>query len=189
MRERFAREMLKDGLPNPAAKRAGYTAKNAGSKLMEIDDVVAQIRRLHHSQMRRLQLSADEVVIGLSRIARFDPRKLFNEHGQLKQPHDWPEEIALCIASIEVEERWEGKGENRQSYYVHKIKFNDRSQALIALARHHNLFAAEAQEVGRGMVQESEIIRRMEAGRARASAAPAIEGEVLAKTESLAAPT
>jgi phage terminase small subunit len=181
MRERFAREILKDGNATRAAQRAGYRSRAAATQLLQIPEVVDRIKKLHRSQIRRLQLEADEVIQAWSRIARFDPRRLFDEGGALLPPREWPEDVALCIQSIEVEERFEGRGEDRQRYLVHKIKFNDRMGALNSLGRYHNLFKEEAQEVGRGMAQEADILRRMEAGRARALARmkPAIDGEVL----------
>lgn len=191
LRDRFARNLLKNpGSPNNAAWDAGYSRniRGAGAKLLKIPEVVEQIKKLHRSQLRRLQMEADEVVMAWARIARFDPRKLYDEHGNLLQPRNWPEDVALCIQSIEVEERFEGKGEDRQQYFVHKIKFNDRMAALNALGRHHNLFAEEAQEVGRGLAQEADIIRRMEAGRARALASLPVDGEVVRVSPALPAP-
>lgn len=182
MRERFCQEVLKDGLPNPAAKRAGYTGRNAGTILMGLEDVQRRVKALFQSQMRRLQMSADDVVIGLSRIARFDARKLFDQQGSLLQPHEWPDEVAMCVSSLEVEQRWEGKGENAQSYRVHKIKLNDRLQALVALARTHNLFAEEARSVGEGLSGAmAELVQRAQqdgGGVGGLLAAPKPQGEL-----------
>lgn len=153
LRDRFTREILIDGHANRAALRAGYTHPRAGEKLLQIPEVIGQIKKLHRSRLRRLQMEADEVVMGWSRIARFNPTTLFDENGSLKPPHQWPEEIALCIASIEIEDRFEGKGDDRIQYRVHKIKFNDRIAALRDLGRYHNLFADAEREQGRGIGQ------------------------------------
>lgn len=182
LRDRFKREILKDGLPNAAAARAGYTSRSAGTKLLQIPEVVEDIKKLRRAQLRRLQMSADDALIGVSRVARFDPRMLFDEQGKLKQPKDWPEEVATCIASVEVEERWEGKGENRTCYHVHKIKFNDRMAALTLLMRHHNMFSEEARDIGRGA---SEGLLDLVA--AAQSAGGGVAG-LLAKPQALPAP-
>lgn len=171
MRERFAHEFLKDGRPNPAARRAGYTAKSAGSKLIGLEDVQARIRTLHRSQMRRLQMEADEVVMAWSRIAQFDVATIMAADGSILPVQQWPRDARLCVQSIDIVEQKgvtiehaDGRKETLPPCRVHKIKFNDRMDALANLGRHHNLFAKEAQDVGRGMTQGfAELVERAQA--------------------------
>jgi len=195
LRERFKREILKHGKANLASRDAGYTDPRAGDKLLQIPDVVDDIRKLHRSQMKRLQMSADEVVIGLSRIARFDTGAIFDSNGCILPLNQWPEEARLCVNSVEMGKPVKVRGpdgEERWVQTIHKVKFNDRLQALTTLGRVHNLYAQEAQEIGRGIAQEADIIRRMEQGRARAaaSALPVPDNKVVltVPTPALAAP-
>lgn len=168
MRERFCQEVLKDGLPNPAAKRAGYTGRNAGTILMGLEDVQKRVKAMFQSQMRRLQMSADDVVIGFSRIARFDPACIYAVDGTILPIRQWPIEARMCLDSIDYKEGVpvtvegeDGKPQVIRSTYIHKVKFSDRMQALVALARHHNLFAEEARAVGHGISQGmAELVHR-----------------------------
>ena len=94
------------------------------------------------------------VAIGdqLGRIAHCDIRKFYDEHGQLKPIHELPDDLAACIASIDVVRRKtvgtvaSAGSETRQSIEViYKVRLWNNTQALELLGRHQGLFREDAQ--------------------------------------------
>jgi hypothetical protein len=156
MRERFAREYLKDGNATGAARRAGYNSRSAGSQLIGMENVQARIRTLHQSQLRRLQLEADELVTWLSRVVRLKPADFYGEDGLLLDPKDWPEDVAACMGfEINANGVVERNGKTVKDFRIEgfRISTQQKLYAAALLARHHNLFAKEAEDMGRGMSQ------------------------------------
>lgn len=148
--ERFCLEYMVDHNVSAAARRAGYKALEEGHRMMTKYPLVGKrIEELKAEQQKRLMMSADEVVIALSRIGRFDPRKMYDDLGNLKSPKDWDDDTALCIAGMDVEERRtvdrkDDSDEIRaETIQIRKVKVNDRVQALTVLARRWNLFEQE----------------------------------------------
>ena len=53
-------------------------------------------------RQQRLDISADGVLQQLARVAFFDPRKLFNHDGSLKNIVDLDVDTAAAIAGVEI---------------------------------------------------------------------------------------
>jgi phage terminase small subunit len=177
-REAFCREYLKDSIAVRAAKRAGYSERTAATgawRLVHRPEIRARILELTAAQMKRLQMEADAVLVGLARVAQFDPRKLFDEAGRLIPVQHLDADTALSVASVEIEERTVKGGEDGASATVRtrKIRANDRVRALVALARHHNLFADDAKAGGEGLA--GALLAAHEAGRRRLAERPPLE--------------
>jgi phage terminase small subunit len=196
MREKFAREFLKDGNASGAARRAGYNSRAAGSQLIGLEDVQTRIRALFRSQMRRLQMEGDEVITAWTRIANFDPATVMAADGTMLPLQQWPKEARLCIKKIKlahVPERQSVDAEGKEvtipaHSVVVEFEWNDRMEALNCLGRHRNLFAKEAQEVGKGMSQGfAELIDRAQESGGGVQGL-LLEGEARQVSEPLAAP-
>jgi phage terminase small subunit len=54
-------------------------------------------------RQQRLDISVDRVLQELARIAFFDPRKLFNHDGSLKDITELDADTAAAIASVEID--------------------------------------------------------------------------------------
>jgi hypothetical protein len=81
-------------------------------------------------------MSAEEVLAGLSRAARFDPADLYNADGSTVAIPDLPPEVRLCIEKVEFEEIIvEGKKIGRTG----KIHTISKKSAYEMLAKHHKL--------------------------------------------------
>ncbi len=66
-----------------------------------------------------------------ARIAFFDPRRLYDENGDLKKVKDLGDDEVMAIKSIEHKDLYEGFGETRKiAGYIHKVIFHDRIEAL-----------------------------------------------------------
>lgn len=129
-----------------AALAAGYRASHArqtGHRMLALPEVQAAIARAEEEQIKRLQMTADQVLLGLAHVARFDPRKLVDEHGRLVPLRGLDDATALALAGVDVEHRTEpGRGEDDEPVMVttKKYKAGDRLKALELLGRVHGIF-------------------------------------------------
>jgi len=144
---RFCREYIIDYNGTKAAIRSGYSQKTANeqaAQLLAKLSIQEEISRLKNEQYKRLQMSADEVLAELSLIARADARKAYNDDGTLKPINELPDEIGKAIASITVDEIFDGKGEDRELVgYTRKVKIFDKVRALGYLGEHFGMFKGE----------------------------------------------
>ena len=108
--EAFVREYLIDLNASAAARRAGYSEKTAGA-IGDENLEKPQIRKaIDEAKIKRaitVEVSANDVLAELVKLAKSDIRKVWNEDGSLKPMTEWPEEIAGCVASVEVDELFE----------------------------------------------------------------------------------
>ena len=137
-----------------AAVRAGYSAKTAescGPRLLRNAQVRKEVERLQEERAKRLDLTADDVLAELVRIARVDIGEAYDEKGRLRPLKDIPEDVRRAIAGVEVVELFEGAGEERvQSGELKKLKLWDKVKALELLAKHLGLLRDKVEVSGAG---------------------------------------
>lgn len=139
--ERFCREYVKDLNGSKAAIRAGYAASNAGpqaSRLLADANVSQRVAELESIRLTRADVQAESILRELVRLGRSDIRSAFDERGNLLPPHQWSDDTAACIASVEVVERNLHTGDGATDQ-IHKIKVWDKPKALDTLAKHLGL--------------------------------------------------
>lgn len=161
-----------------AAKEAGYSPKTAysiGHELLKIPEVKAEIDQILAEQRKKLEISPNKVLQELAKIAYQDVRKLFtteiNANGETRSVltpiEDLDDNCAAAIAGVEVEKLFQhfSKGGAEEKGTVTKIRTRDSVAALTVLARHLKLLTDKVQVTG-----DEEILRALDAGRARAAA-------------------
>lgn len=144
--QRFVDEVLKDFNVKAAYQRIRpeVTEKSAealGSKMLrniKVQELIAQ-------RIKQLTESTDTHVIKAlteaRRIAFSNIKQLFDDDGKLKDIKDIPDEAAACIASIEIETLYEGRGEGRIPIgTTRKVKLWDKNSALDKLFKYHALY-------------------------------------------------
>lgn len=139
---KFAEEYLKDMNATAAYKRAGYTAKgrsaeNNASRLLGNAGVAAYIKQRQEELQEVLELETEKVIGEIGRIGLSDIRKLFNEHGALKNINELDDDIAAAVSSVEVTEL---TAEGAAIGFVKKIKLWDKNSALEKLCKHLGLY-------------------------------------------------
>lgn len=143
-RELFAREYLKDLNATQAATRAGYAPAGCaveGCRLLADPLVQAHIAELAAERNEELKINARDVLLELHRIASQDPAALVDENEVPHKLSEIPIDLRRTIASLEIEELYAGRGEERTSIgRLHKIKFWNKNHALESLGRHLALF-------------------------------------------------
>lgn len=140
----FVREYLVDLNATQAAIRAGYsaaTAESQGSRLLRYGKVKVAVDAANQKRQARVEVTADEVLEGLKRLAFFDPADFYEKTGALKSIHDIPKEARMALAGIEIEELFDGRGDDRVRIGdTVKVKWWDRPRALELLGKHLKLF-------------------------------------------------
>lgn len=151
----FIAAMLANGLNQThAAIAAGAPARsaaNVGHFLMKDVEVKAALQAAQDKAKNKHNLTEERVLSQLSRIVNFDPRKLFDEKGELKLISELDDETASAIASIEVTQEFEGKGKTLKLIgYTKKIKAWDKNAAIDKAMKHLGLFERDnEQQVGK----------------------------------------
>lgn len=141
---RFVAEYLKDQNGTQAAIRAGYSKRTANEQAARLLTKVS-VKKKIESALRKAEAAAGVTIADtlrkISRLADSDIRELFNDDGSLKNVKDWPDEIALSVSSVEVDELFEGTGRDREQVgETKKVKLWDKVKALEMLGRHLKMF-------------------------------------------------
>lgn len=143
---RFVEEYLVDLNGAQAAIRAGYSPKSANKIAHELLDktgpVAAAVQARMDRRSVRTEITADQVLTEIFRIASADIAQAYNEDGSLKPIHEIPEDVRRAISGVDVEELFEGRGQNREHVgQVKKLRFWDKLRANELLGKHLTLFA------------------------------------------------
>ena len=139
--ERFCEEYIIDKSLTEAAVRAGYSRKCAVAvalRNMKIAEVKNRIDNALKEQSKRIEITADRVILEIARIAFMDIKNIFDENGNLKRITELPEDISRAISSVEVS-RSKNVDDDTEYELIAKIKLWDKVKALELLSKHFNL--------------------------------------------------
>ncbi len=146
-KQRFCDEYLIDLNGTQAHIRAGFKAKTieahaqAASQLLRELKVKKYITQKQAEREDKTKIKQERVLQELARIGFCDPRKYFNGGGRFKEFSELTEDEAAAIASVEVEELFEGRGEDRSHIgYLKKIKFWNKVDSLELVGKHLGMF-------------------------------------------------
>ena len=145
---RFVEEYLVDLMGEHAAIRAGYSPKTArvqASQVLTRPNIQAALEAGYKERQARMNVTADTTVRELSRLAHADIRQFYDPQGQLIPIHLLPDDLAACIASIEVVVRRNRTSGDGTTETVHKVRLWSKPQALELLGRHQGLFREDGQ--------------------------------------------
>ena len=141
--QRFVDEYLIDFNATAAYMRVPGMTQNArsaaaqASNLLTKPNVQIAIKERTAAVRSRLELTKDNVIRELTRIALFDIRKLYRDDGTLKHPHELDDDTAAAVTQIEVTEEFSGRGEDREHIgTTKKVKLVDK-KASVELAMKH----------------------------------------------------
>jgi len=148
----FCLEYLLDFNATAAARRAGYSQKsshNLGAQLMGKPHIQAQIQKEVEKRAKRTEITVDRVLQEIARVAFLDPAKLFDDAGKLFSIHDMDEDVRRAIASLELEELFSGRGEDRGVIgNLSKIRLVDKKGSLELLGKHLKMFTDKLEHTG-----------------------------------------
>lgn len=175
--ERFCVEYLVDFNGTRSALAAGYKdgegIRSQAYDLLTRPHIQQRVKELNSALMLKAQVSPELVLTELRRIAACDVGQAYLPDGSLKAIHDIPDDVRRCISAFEVEEIFEGQGEDR--VYVgklRKVKFWDKNKGLELLGKHFKLFTEKfegsielsLEKLIEGDVQRNEVRQLNEPG-------------------------
>jgi len=149
--KKFCAEYLVDGVGWKAAQRAGYKGKReslmqTAVDLLKVPHVVKAIEEAQARRAERVEVKSDDVLMELLRLLRSDIAGAFDSDGRMLPIHDMPLDVRRSIAGIEVEELFEGRGENRRPVgYVKKLRLWPKDRAVELGLRHLGLLQDKVQ--------------------------------------------
>lgn len=120
-----------------AAKMKDKTIWEKASTLLADGKVAARVEELRQAVASKVVATEARVIEELARIGLFDPGELFAEDGSLLPVKKMAPEVRAAIASVEVEELYDGAGKDRKRIgYIRKVKLWDKNSAADKLLRH-----------------------------------------------------
>lgn len=136
----FVQEYLIDLNATQAAIRAGYSKKTAeviGHENLRKPYISSAIQKAMKKREDRTEITQDRVLEEYAKLAFFDPRKFFNDDGNLKNIVDLDDNTAACVAGVDVITI-----SSKENYVeqIKKIKITDKKAALDSIAKHLGMF-------------------------------------------------
>ena len=125
----------------PAYAKSTYDAAKANAhRLLTNDYIRAAVGERQEATRKRLELTKDNILRKLSRMALVEYRDLFRADGSLKHPHEMDADTAAAIQSIEVFEEFEGRGAERTLIgHTKKVKLADQKGSVELAMKHLGL--------------------------------------------------
>lgn len=141
----FVQEYLKDLNATAAYKRAGFkasghSAETNAARLLRNAEVSKAIQAGMDARAKRAELDSDQILKEIGRLSYINPKKLFDAQGRLLPIHQLPDEIAVCISSLDVVTTRVPGSDPVEVEYTTKIKFWDKRGSLELLGKHQKLF-------------------------------------------------
>ncbi len=150
--EEFAQAYVALKYDGAAAVRA-VGINDKAQNLLCYRGVMARVKELQRPILKRHQITADRTMMGLARVAFVDPRRMFDERGQLLPLPEMDEDVAGAIKGVKVRTELENDGYETDlatglpdktrprliRVVTTEVKLNDRVPALGILAKHFKL--------------------------------------------------
>lgn len=146
--EKFAQGLFA-GLSQREAYKQAYNCENWTDKSVDekacvlANDVkvVSRIKELTDELKERNMVTIERVLAEYAKLGFFDPRKLFNPDGSPKEITDLDDETAAALAGLDVQEVYEGTGDDRRFVgYTKKYKLTDKKSALDSMGKYLGMF-------------------------------------------------
>jgi phage terminase small subunit len=159
----FARYYFETNKKMESAVRAGYKEKNAhiiANRLIKDSLISNLIEEWREAAIKRSGVTKERALIELGRLATFDPRKMYQADGTLKNPKDWDDDVAAAVASLDVFEEFIGQGTRKElAGQTKKVKFWNKPESLKTLLQHLGLLVDKKEISGEfGMNHKGSVV-------------------------------
>lgn len=146
--ERYVQNLFK-GMSQREAYKQAYDCVNMSdsvidvkaSELSSVGKIAVRLKQLQDELKNKNMVTVERVLAEYAKLGFFDPRNLFHADGKPKDITELDDETAAALAGLDVQEVYEGFGEDRQFVgYVKKYKLSDKKSALDSMARYLGMF-------------------------------------------------
>jgi phage terminase small subunit len=148
--ERFVEQYVIDLNATAAARRAGYSARTArqqGAENLSKPDIARAIAEGKKRLTDKAALTAERVLLEISRIAFMDARAFFTPAGKLKPISELSEEQGAALAGFDVIVG-NTSGSDGHMDEIQKLKFCDKVACLEMLAKFCGLLKEKVDHTG-----------------------------------------
>lgn len=168
--QRFVDEYVIDLNATQAAIRAGYSEDSAGaigSENLTKPEIAEAVKKRIVELQQSTGLTAERLLNEVRRMAFFDPRKLFDENGNLKPITELDDDTAAALAAFEVtEERADIEEKSKVTGYTKKLKWYDKNAAIDKGMRYFGMLTDRVEHTGKDgkdliPIDSSEIARKV----------------------------
>lgn len=167
--DQFCQEYLVDLNGTQAAIRAGYSSKGAGvqaGKLLELPKIAARIQEYMDKRAARTEITADNVLKELSKIAFVSVDDFYKDDGSVKLLSELSPHVRSALASYSIKTIYVGSGEDKEAIDIPQFKAHDKVKTLEMLGKHFAMF--EGKEADKGPKVQGKrvtIARRSDKGK------------------------
>lgn len=133
------------------ALREVYGEKNHRSfkKILAKAEVIAYIKLKQDEISKRYDVTTEWIVSRLAWIAGVDYREFFNEDGSCKPIWELTEQTVAALSGIDVEDIWEGRGNDREHVgELKKFRLHSSVEALHLLMKFKGIEHGAGSAVG-----------------------------------------
>lgn len=137
--EKFA-QLVSEGNTYADAYRGSYNVDpktkeesiwQSSSHIMSDIKVQSRVRELQSNNIKRNEVTLDEIIKELSEWLRFDPIEFFDENNCMKNMHDLSPTARKQIADIRIQETWgNSDGSKYKTGEIKNIKFLDKQSTV-----------------------------------------------------------
>jgi phage terminase small subunit len=134
------------GNATEAAKTAGYSAKTArsqGQRLLTDVDIKSRVSKRAEETAKKYELTTELVVKTIVQELTFDPARLYQAGGQLKDITELDEDTRMALASVEFEQL----GSPDAPVFVRKYKWAQRNAAREQAMKHLGMFKKDNEQL------------------------------------------
>ncbi len=125
---------LDAGFEPRASPSVTYQAAN---NLLHNPEIRAYCDVLRGQAADAARVTLTEAIAAVRALALADRRAVFDEHGRVRPPHEWPADLAAAVDQVETKELFEpvrgAEGEKELKGYARKVKFGSKLAALVKL--------------------------------------------------------
>ncbi len=142
----FCHEYIIDLNATQACIRAGYSVNVAsvqGSENLAKPNIQNYISELKEVRSKRCEITQDNVLKELAKIAFIEIDQFYNVNGQLKLPHELSDQAKASLSGIDIDEIWgyNPDTETREKIgETKKVKLHNKITSLELLGRHLGIF-------------------------------------------------
>jgi len=164
--KKFCLEYMVDLNATQAAIRTGYSENTAyaiGAENLRKPQIALEIEKLRKEMEERTGITVERVLREYGRLAFFDPRKLFDDKGNLIPIHQLDADTAAAISGIDVNEIMKlGSEEEILKTINKKIKHIDKKGALDSIGKYLGMLIDRSKievegKIATGIMSDSDL--------------------------------
>lgn len=153
----------------------GY-GRASGHRWMRDPDFIRARQLVEDAALDEYGITTQRIMQEVAAIAYADPRKLYDEHGNLLPVQQLDAQTAASIAAIEVEETTDDDGVH---VVTRKIRRHDKLKALELAGKYRRLWADDASRTAMPDGPGLTVIVHAGGASAAVAAAPGAQGQVV----------